>query len=69
MIRCKFVCNHITEYTASYQYSLSAVFGGDENKVYWESTPAGSFQVTINSSKGKLFEVGKQYFIDITEAV
>lgn len=68
MVRTKFVCNSIQEFTASYAYQMSAVYGAPENKVFWEATPAGSFNVTISSSKGKLFEVGCEYYIDITAA-
>lgn len=68
MIRCKFVCNSISEFTTSYSYNLSPVYASEENKTYWEATPSGSFNVNINISKGKLFQVGKEYYLDISEA-
>jgi hypothetical protein len=68
MVRCKFECDLITEYTTGYTYSLRAVCGAPENKAYWEATPSGTLNLTIVKTKGKLFEVGKSYFIDISEA-
>lgn len=68
MIRYKFKCSSITESEWGFQYQMTPVFGGEENKVYWEATPSGSFQVSIAKSKGKVFEVGKEYFLDISGA-
>ena len=67
MVRCKFKCTCINEYDSAYSYILNAVYGSEENRVYWESTPSGTFQVTINKSLGKLFEVGKEYLVDVVE--
>lgn len=67
VIRCKFKCNCIHEYDTAYTYQLSPVYGSNENKVYWDATPSGSIEVCIVKDKGKLFEVGKAYYIDITE--
>jgi hypothetical protein len=43
------------------------VWGGDENKVFWEATPSGTLKVTTLNSKGRSFEVGKYYYVDISE--
>ena len=67
MIRCKFKCGYIIEYESSYEYHFTVVYGTPENKVYWESTPSGSLQLSIVKPKGKLFEVGREYLIDISE--
>ena len=68
MIRCKFVLQSITEYSNMYNYVLAPVYGSEENKVYWDATPSGSLNVSIVRDKGKLFEVGKSYYVDISEA-
>ena len=39
---------------------------GSENKAFWDATPNGSFKMTSIISDA--FEVGKEYYIDITEA-
>ncbi len=69
MTKCKFLCNTITEWETAYEYSLSPVYGSEENRVYWEATPSGSLKLSVVKSKGKLFEVGKTYSIDISESV
>jgi hypothetical protein len=40
-----------------------------ESKVFWEATPMGSIQLTINNPHGaEVFEVGKDYYVDFTPA-
>lgn len=66
MVRTKFKCNSITEYDTTYVYHFNAVNGAPENKIYWEYTPTGTFEVSILKSKGKLFTVGSEYLLDIS---
>ncbi len=56
------------EYDSAYVYSLNPVLNDEANRSYWETTPSGSLSLTIIKAKGKLFEVGKDYLIDIQEA-
>lgn len=65
IIRCKFRCDSIHEFPKHYQYHMSPVYGDEANRVYWEATPTGSFQVTIMKEKGKLFNVGQEYYLDV----
>lgn len=69
--RCKFRCNEVTkrsfkdgfEYTAKF----SAVYSGSEdNKEFFKYTPSGSLDIGVY--KEDLFQPGKEYYIDITEA-
>ncbi len=74
-VRAKFVCNSITKELSGkaenpfrYSYRFSAVYanGNEENRTFWEQTPAGSIELV--GMKDDLFEVGKSYYIDFTLA-
>lgn len=72
-IRCKFKCTSITE-RANYpegkvwDAKLDVVTSGsDENKDFFKYTPNG--QMNVACIRQNSFEVGKEYYIDITEAV
>jgi hypothetical protein len=69
MIRLKFKCDSITQYESCSEYSLHPVWGGDENRVFWEATPSGSLKVTTLNTKGQRFQVGKHYYVDIMEVI
>lgn len=79
--RCKFVCNSITRSMSSKynsetkQYesapldtaNMSVVSGNsEENKQFFASTPSGTLQVGLHTPG--VFEVGKEYYVDITPA-
>lgn len=76
MARCKMVCQRQEKYkgwsgaTASpflYNYKFSAVTGdSEENKKFFEATPSG--ELNVSTVRADFFEVGKSYYIDITEA-
>ena len=73
MVRCKFVCTQETRnkdaqkgILSSYDF-MAVTSGSEENKEFFAYTPSGSFKVgTVHSG---LFEVGKEYYFDISEAV
>jgi hypothetical protein len=73
MVRCKFVCSEMTKtigwggnkFVWSYKFNVVTT-GSDENKAFYAATPAGSFSVV--SIKQELFEVGKEYYLDISLA-
>lgn len=69
----KFRCESCTETMAYisgvkervpvYEYSFSAVIGGSpENESFFAWTPSGS--IKLGAIKAKLFEIGKEYYID-----
>lgn len=76
MIRAKFSCGKIDKYpeNATEQFEtviLNAVYSSDpesENYSWSKWTPSGMLNLTITNpdAQGK-FEVGKEYFIDISE--
>jgi len=56
-----------------YTVEMSPVYGnGDpnhENTKFWQASPSGSLSLgTINETAAKSFTLGKQYYIDFTEA-
>ena len=81
-IRCKFLCQSITrsmsykqnEETKVYENvpldtaNLSVVTGtSEENKKFFASTPSGRLEVGLHNPNA--FEVGKEYYVDISPAV
>ena len=75
MVRCKYSCQSVTkrrhwdknEKHFLFEAEFSAVYGdSEENKKFFEATPSGNLKV--GTYKEDLFEPGKEYFIDISEA-
>lgn len=75
MVRAKFLC--IEKGETGWQpcqkqakVVLQPVTGGsDENKQFWQYTPSGKIELlTVNADAAKQFEVGKEYYIDFTQA-
>ncbi len=75
MIRCKFKCTEKYEREGwgpngprkLYGFKFSPVSGGtEENEKFFAATPAGSFEVGTVILDA--FEVGKEYYLDISEA-
>jgi hypothetical protein len=73
-IRCKYRCTEVTKRTSwdkSKGFLYTAKFtpvmeGSAENKRFYEATPSGSLE--IGTYKEDHFEVGKEYYIDLTLA-
>lgn len=70
MVRCKFTCGSKREFKQynnefAYDYEFNAVVGNsEENKKFWKYTPSGKLNVVTVSNNQ--FEVGKEYFLDLT---
>lgn len=48
---------------------MPVVGGSEENNKFYASTPSGNVMLsTVNLEAAKQFEVGKQYYVDFTEA-
>lgn len=73
-VRCKYTCNKVVKSTAwsdktkfLYEAEFSPVMdGSEENKKFYDATPSGHLKV--GTYKQDVFEPGKSYYIDITEA-
>lgn len=69
-VRAKFACSQNLSVDADqHQVALTAVVSGsEENKSFSRWTPAGSLNLTISdeSAAGALFEVGREYYLDIS---
>jgi hypothetical protein len=73
-VRCKYVCREIVTREGTrdpegklYEVRFSPVTSGSpENEEFYKWTPAG--ELKIGTIKRMPFEVGKSYYLDITEA-
>lgn len=71
MVRCKFKCIDKVEMEDGLaRVEMEPVFSGSkENEEFFKYTPCGRLEVgTINAEAAKQFEVGKEYYIDISPA-
>lgn len=72
MVRAKFVCRSVSPDEAGPCITVDlepVIDGSEENEKFWEYTPAGSISLsTTNQEAAKLFEVGKEYYVDFTPA-
>lgn len=72
MVRCKFKCfQNSNNDKGEHTIRLHAVYEGEgENKKFWKYTPSGMLEFQcINDEASIQFEVGKEYYIDISEVV
>jgi hypothetical protein len=45
------------------------VGGSDDNEKFYQYTPSGKIELgTVNENASKLFEIGKEYYVDFTPA-
>jgi hypothetical protein len=76
-VRAKFKCTSVShaesgskENPIAYSASFTPVFGtmgeSEENKKFWKYTPSGKLE--LNTILEMPFVVGKQYYLDISEA-
>ena len=63
--RARFRCSSIKEWDTTYEYRLDLSYTAPENQA-WSKGFSGNMNLTVLKSSGKLFEVGKEYQIDIT---
>lgn len=74
MVKAKFRVNHKAQPDGADYVTIhmSPVYSDDpnsENKKFWDYTPAGTIQLsTTNLKAAEYFEIGKEYYVDFTEA-
>ena len=73
MTRAKFKCNEVSkrigwgDNAVMYAAKFTVVYGdNEENKAFFASTPGGNIEMT--TIREDHFEVGKEYYVDFTEA-
>lgn len=68
--RLKVTCNWKSDSGTGVNLTFSPVYSGsEENKQFFAATPGGSFQFyTVNKIVADQFEMGKEYYIDISPA-
>jgi hypothetical protein len=61
--RCKFWCSE----SLRERITLEPVtHGSEENRAFWQATPAGKITLCITTSARDLFVVGREYYVDFT---
>jgi hypothetical protein len=68
--RCKFKCTHVektgTEGSDQNAFFEVVVQGSPENESFFRWTPSG--RLSLSTVRGGQFEVGQEYYLDITLA-
>lgn len=68
--RCKMKCTEVLEQEAcGFSYAFEPVYSEDkesENAKFFKFTPSGKLELGCTNGHG--FEVGKEYYIDVSEA-
>ena len=71
-IRAKFKLDEVRITSQQFrQFEFSPVYSNDpnhENKAFWDATPNGKLVLGITNKSAWVFEHGKEYYLDITEA-
>lgn len=73
-VKAKFRCFHIEDFPQSENKNVSFEVvtddGCEENKTFSKFTPAGQLGLTVSydTPASDFFEVGKEYYLDISEA-
>ncbi len=71
-VRAKMKVVEMTTREFGKEIKLQPVYSSDpesENGKFYKQTPGGSIVLgTINDEAAKMFEVGKEYFVDFTKA-
>ncbi len=83
-VRAKFYCDRIDKTESAYRqgneyvkqeartFHLRPVYSDDpnsENKKFWNATPGGELTLqAVNRDVWDKFEIGKEYYLDITHA-
>jgi hypothetical protein len=70
MVRAKFKVESITENSDNCSIKLSPVtVGSKENEEFYKWTPSGNIELNVlKKETANKFVVGKEYYIDFTEA-
>jgi hypothetical protein len=72
-VRCKFVVESIQVHPSCTEIHARPVCSSDPNhvnRVFSDATPAGDMRLIFTKGKpaAELFEIGREYFVDITPA-
>ena len=70
-MRCKMCCgSKVSLGDGGFTIGFYAVYSGsEENDKYFKATPSAQFYVqTVNEQAASNFEIGKNYFVDLTPA-
>ena len=69
-VRCKFKVDGVEKFNEGGKIQMSAVtHGSDENASFFHYTPSAFLSLqTVNESAIGMFEVGQEYYIDISPA-
>lgn len=70
--RCKFICIEKLESLVTKEATIRlepVCDGNEENKTFFAATPSGQINLhVVNPAAAEVFEEGKAYYIDFTQA-
>lgn len=68
--KLKFRCDSVTRTVDHVNASLTVVTSGsEENASYFKYTPNGTLNLhVVNLEAGKMFEPGKEFYVEVSEA-
>lgn len=68
--RAKFTVDTKLETPYNFKFTMfPVVTGSPENEEFFKTTPAGQITIQVAKALGDIFQVGKSYYVDFTEAV
>lgn len=69
-VRAKFKCDSVKSFVGGKEVVFSPVTtGSEENKEFWQYTPAGELKMQIsNLPAAEMFVPGEEYYLDFTSA-
>lgn len=69
-VRSKFRCSRKEQTEGGYTVEFEPVTNGSpENEEFFKWTPWGKLEIgTVNAKAGQAFDVGKEYYVDLTPA-
>ncbi len=71
LIRAKFVCNAVTQFINDQAriHLIPVMTGSEENKAFWQHTPSGQIEMTINNPTAiEQFTPGAEYYVTFAPA-
>lgn len=71
-LRAKFVVSTISQHYPGYHTCINLVpvspVDSEENRMFWNATPAGAISLTVSIDTAQYFTLGQEYYVDFIKA-